>query len=169
MKKIPLGKYAAKHRLSRYQVLKMTMKGELAYEEVEENGRKTVYILEEEDAQKERGNQAAETKESAKLASTPKPPYYAVIFTSQTGEDIEGFQEMAKKMTALASEQEGFLGIESARSDIGITVSYWKDLESIRRWRENSEHRLAQKQGQQKWYKRYKIRIAKVESEKSFE
>lgn len=57
------------------------------------------------------------------IANTPKPPYYAVIFTSVLGEFKEGYSEMAELMVKLAQEQEGFLGIESAREDIGITVS----------------------------------------------
>lgn len=47
------------------------------------------------------------------FAQTPKPPYYAVIFTSiRTGGD-QGYGLMAEKMVALASRQPGFLGVES--------------------------------------------------------
>lgn len=72
-------------------------------------------------------------------------------------------------MVELASAQEGFLGIESARNEIGITVSYWKDLASIKNWKENVEHSFAQKQGRKKWYQAYKTRIAKVERDYGFE
>ncbi len=65
------------------------------------------------------------------------PPYYAVIFTSVKRENIEGYNEMAEKMETLARQQEGFLGMESAQNEIGITVSYWKDLDSIKKWKEN--------------------------------
>ena len=57
--------------------------------------------------------------------------YYAVIFTSLKNEDDTGYTEMAQKMEQLAKEQPGFLGIESAREEIGITVSYWQSLEAI--------------------------------------
>jgi len=70
---------------------------------------------------------------------------------------------MAKQMLELASKQPGFLGIESAREDIGITVSYWSDLESIKRWKNNIDHQEAQKLGVEKWYTSFKVRIAKVE------
>ena len=53
-----------------------------------------------------------------------KPPYYAVIFTSIKIENHEGYDEMASKMVTLAQQQEGFLGVESARNEIEITVSY---------------------------------------------
>jgi len=98
------------------------------------------------------------------IANTPSPPYYAVIFTSiRTDEDQKGYNEMAGRMIELATKQEGFLGFESSRNEIGITVSYWKDLESIKRWKDNSEHIVAQELGKSAWYKCYKTRIAKVE------
>lgn len=97
------------------------------------------------------------------IAKTPKPPYYAVIFTSHRTDGDNGYGQMAKRMVELASKQPGFLGIESAREDVGITVSYWSDLESIKRWKNNIDHQDAQKLGVQKWYASFKIRIAKVE------
>ena len=97
------------------------------------------------------------------IAKTPEPPYYSVIFTSVLKEDPIGYAEMAEKMEKLAMEQPGYLGFESARSEIGISISYWKDLESIRIWKQNTEHLLAQKLGNEKWYQYYKIRIARVE------
>lgn len=92
-------------------------------------------------------------------------PYYAVIFTSTKTENNEGYEEAAERMVELAKQQPGFLGIESARNEIGITVSYWKDLESIRQWKLNAEHQLAQQMGKEKWYSHYKTRICKVERE----
>lgn len=98
-----------------------------------------------------------------------KTPYYAVIFTSIRTEIEEGYSEMASKMEDLARQQEGFLGVESARSDIGITVSYWKNLESITKWKQNLDHLDAQKKGVSKWYEKYTVRIALVETEYSFD
>jgi len=97
------------------------------------------------------------------IANTPKPPYYAVIFTSHRTEGDNGYGEMADKMVALASEQSGFLGVESAREDVGITVSYWSDIESIKKWKANVEHQEAQKFGHSRWYSAFKVRISKVE------
>jgi len=92
-----------------------------------------------------------------------KPPYYAVIFTSHRTEGDNGYADMATKMVELAAQQPGYLGIESAREDIGITVSYWSDLESIKNWKANVEHRQAQKYGKEQWYSSFKVRISKVE------
>ena len=102
------------------------------------------------------------------FAETPHPPYYAVIFTSVRTEGDNGYSEMANRMVELASMQDGFLGAESAREEIGITVSYWRDLESIRKWKENAEHMIAQKKGREGWYKSFKTRIALVERDNSF-
>lgn len=95
-------------------------------------------------------------------------PYYAVIFTSVQTENVEGYSEMAILMENLAKQQSGFLGIESARNEIGITVSYWQDLESIKNWKANLEHLEAQKMGRKQWYSYYKVRICKVEREYGF-
>ena len=97
------------------------------------------------------------------IAKTPKPPYYAVIFTSVRTEGDHGYAEMAVRMVELAGQQDGFLGVESARNEIGITVSYWRDLESIRNWRENFDHTIAREKGRKEWYQTFKVRIAKVE------
>jgi heme-degrading monooxygenase HmoA len=103
------------------------------------------------------------------IAQAPQPPYYALIFTSIRTEGDHGYAEMAVRMVELASQQDGFLGVESARDEIGITVSYWRDLESIRHWKENSEHTFAREKGRKEWYQVFKVRIAKVESDYLFE
>lgn len=97
------------------------------------------------------------------ISETPQPPYYAVIFTSVRTEGDNGYAEMADRMVELARQQDGFLGIESARNEIGISVSYWRDLESIKRWKEHAEHSFAREKGRTIWYKCFKTRIAKVE------
>src|SRR6185295_17069327 len=97
------------------------------------------------------------------IANTPKPPYYAVIFTSERTSLDNGYSEMSERMVELASIQDGFLGVESARNEVGITVSYWRDLESIRNWKMNTEHLTAQTGGREKWYEVYKVRICLIE------
>ncbi|MBP7510356.1 MAG: antibiotic biosynthesis monooxygenase [Bacteroidia bacterium] len=97
------------------------------------------------------------------IAKTPKPPYYAVIFTSVKNDVGQDYFTMAELMVKMAQEQEGYLGLESATSEIGITISYWTNLESIKKWKENSDHKIAQELGRKLWYKQYKTRIAKVE------
>lgn len=103
------------------------------------------------------------------IARTPQPPYYAVIFTSLRTEGDNGYGAMAQHMEELAARQPGYLGVESAREGLGITVSYWKDLESIRAWKANVEHAAAQKAGYSTWYADYKTRVAKVERDYGLE
>ena len=102
---------------------------------------------------------------AAQLARTPEPPYYAVIFTSLRTEGDRGYGAMTEKMVALAAQQPGYLGIESARGadGLGITISYWRDEASIAAWKRDTEHQQAQRGGQQAWYADYAVRVAKVE------
>ena len=102
------------------------------------------------------------------IAQTPVPPYYAVIFTSVRTDGDQGYAEMADQMVELASLQDGFLGVESARNDVGITVSYWRDLASIQKWKEHTEHALAREKGRTVWYSQFKTRICLVERDYEF-
>lgn len=95
-------------------------------------------------------------------------PYYAVIFTSTQKENVDGYSEMANRMENLAKQQAGYLGIDSARSDVGITVSYWESLDAIKDWKQQSEHLQAQLKGRQDWYNWYNVRICKIEREYEF-
>lgn len=104
------------------------------------------------------------------FAQTPEPPYYAVIFTSlRTENDPAGYAETGDEMMRLAAEQDGYLGCESVRNGLGITVSYWRDEASIRRWKQQADHMQAQKQGRESWYAAYALRICKVERAHTFE
>lgn len=100
------------------------------------------------------------------LAQTPEPPYYAVIFTSvRTPDEGAAYAQTADEMVALAAQQPGFLGVESTRGadGLGITVSYWASEESIKAWRANADHRTAQRNGRDRWYRAYELRVARVE------
>ena len=98
------------------------------------------------------------------------PPYYAVIFTSLRTEGDHDYAATSRRMVELARKQPGFLGVDSAREQgLGITVSYWSDVDAIRGWRQQAEHRVAQERGKSQWYQCYRIRICKVESEYGFE
>ena len=96
-------------------------------------------------------------------------PYYAVIFSTVLSENTDGYIAAAKRMEVLAKQQKGFLGIESARAEIGITISYWKTLADISAWKNNVDHTEVRKLGREKWYKKYQLRICKVERACDFE
>ncbi len=99
------------------------------------------------------------------FAPLPTPPYYAVIFASRRSASERGYREMAERLARLAARQPGCLGMETARDPVGfgITVSYWRDRESIRAWRDNAIHLMAQKLGKTRWYEHFSLRIALVE------
>jgi len=101
------------------------------------------------------------------LLQTPQPPYFAVIFTSIRTESDNGYGETAEQILKLASEQPGFLGFESARQDIGISVSYWTSLEAIAAWKVHIAHRQAQGRAKD-WYKAFRVRVCRVEREYGF-
>jgi heme-degrading monooxygenase HmoA len=99
------------------------------------------------------------------FAKTPKPPYYAVIFSAQRTEGDHGYAETAARMAELVSQQPGFLGVESTRGEdgFGITVAYFDSESSIRNWKRNLEHAAAREQGRERWYSHYEVRVARVE------
>ena len=103
------------------------------------------------------------------IANTPKPPYYAVIFTSLKTPEDEGYSDMADKMADMAKQQPGYLGHESVRDGLGITVSYWESLEAIKNWKNVAEHLEAQRTGINRWYSSYKTRICRVDRDYGFE
>ncbi|MEV0682249.1 antibiotic biosynthesis monooxygenase [Nocardia sp. NPDC050378] len=97
------------------------------------------------------------------------PPYYAAILTtalSTEPADLVGYAEAAAEMADLAAQIDGYLGMEFARDEgCGITVSYWRDLNALRNWRDNLEHVAAQRQGRERFYRGYRARISRVERE----
>lgn len=103
------------------------------------------------------------------FADTPAPPYFAVIFTSLRTEEDAGYGEMSEAMVRLAQTQPGFLGMESARSGLGLTVSYWRDQDSIVAWKRQVDHLGAQRLGRERWYAAYRVRVARVERDYGFD
>lgn len=102
------------------------------------------------------------------LAKTPPPPYYAVIFSSVRTEGDKGYGAMSDKMVELAATMPGFLGIESARNKVGITVSYWESTAAILNWKQQTDHLIAQQTGKKIWYENYSLRICLVERDYNF-
>jgi heme-degrading monooxygenase HmoA len=99
------------------------------------------------------------------IAQTPEPPYVAVIFTSLRTAGDNGYAAMSARMDRLAAEQPGYFGMEAAREGLGVTVSYWRDEESARAWKQVAEHLVAQQRGREVWYSDYRVRVAVVHRE----
>jgi heme-degrading monooxygenase HmoA len=107
---------------------------------------------------------AADLAPMMKIASTPRPPYYAVIAPAVLSNDVSGYGEMALKLMEVAREVDGFLGIESCyQGRFTLAVSYWRSLEAIEAWRAHARHRVAKENGKTRWFEAYFTRIARVE------
>jgi len=103
-------------------------------------------------------------------ADTPEPPCWAVIFTSTRAPGEDGYAEAAERMLELAAGQPGYIGVETVRGEggLGITVSYWESPEAIRAWREHPEHQAIQREGRDRWYRTYRVRVCRVERSYAF-
>ncbi len=100
----------------------------------------------------------------------PASPHYAAIFSSVRTENNDGYDEWNDKMFELVKNNDGYLGHESYRNEdkTGVTISYWRDLESLSQWRNETLHKKAQELGRLKWYSHYRIRVCKVERDYEF-
>lgn len=100
------------------------------------------------------------------FAALPPPPYWSVMFSSRRSDgDAAGYGQAAEQMVALARQQVGFLGVESARDadGFGITVSYWDSEAAIAAWRAHAEHAAVRATGRRDWYTHFQVRVARVE------
>lgn len=101
-----------------------------------------------------------------RFASTPSPPYYAAIFSSQRNDaDPDGYGEAAERMLELARTMPGYLGVESTRDEagFGITISYWESEQAIAAWKRQAEHAAVRERGRSGWYAHFQVRVARVE------
>ena len=88
---------------------------------------------------------------------------FVVIFKAEVAQLDAKYSQMAQQLRQKALEQYGCLKFESFQENTQeIALSYWADLESIRRWRQDSEHQIAQKFGRERWYKTYSVEICEV-------
>ena len=87
--------------------------------------------------------------------------------TAAAGSD---YTEMDARMEELARAAEGFVDVKAYTAADGerLTVVRWRDLESLRRWREDPQHRVAQETGRQLWYEYYTAEVAEVVRESHF-
>ncbi len=91
---------------------------------------------------------------------------YAVIFTARIRQIDDEYFIVANRMRSLATEKYGCIEFESvSEGNREISISYWPGLENIESWKNDPEHMEAQKQGQQRWYSSYQIKIANIERE----
>lgn len=99
-----------------------------------------------------------------------EPPYVMAVFSSVRTPDDHGYPETLARMAEIVRGNPGYLGHESARTPggLGITVSYFRDHESLALWRRDLEHRAAMEQGRADWYESYTLHVATVERSHGF-
>ncbi|PIR12031.1 MAG: hypothetical protein COV52_00865 [Gammaproteobacteria bacterium CG11_big_fil_rev_8_21_14_0_20_46_22] len=93
-------------------------------------------------------------------------PRFAILFFSQRSNDQqdEAYYQDAQLMLERVAEQKGFLRHESVRnqSGYGLTISYWGNLEAIKQWRSNPEHKVIQAKGRSHYYQDYTVRCVEL-------
>ena len=94
-----------------------------------------------------------------------------VLFRSKLVDEPAGYSEMADEMESLARTMPGFIDVKAYLAEDGerLTVVRWENEETLRQWREQERHRVAQRTGRERWYQYYKMEVAEVLRERAFE
>ncbi len=92
---------------------------------------------------------------------------YAVIFEVEPSEGrADDYLRVAADLRPELEKIDGFLSIERFRSlsQEGkiLSLSFWRDEEAIRHWREHERHRAAQRAGRRGIFADYRIRVAAI-------
>jgi len=91
----------------------------------------------------------------------------AVIFEVQPHADRRGaYLDAAERLQPLLAQIDGFLSIERFESLTQpgkiLSISFWRDDDAVRRWRNVAEHRRVQGAGRQTIFAEYRLRVARV-------
>lgn len=103
------------------------------------------------------------------IVNTSTKGRYAVIFTAQQTENLEGYAEASALLRKKLAGFPGFIGIEAVEDKDGneITVSYWENTDAIGRWSLDEDHERIRRENKEAWYRHFKVRIALIEREYS--
>ncbi len=88
---------------------------------------------------------------------------YAVIFRAKIKKRDDAYSKTAARMRELAENKYGCKEFTSVteRND-EIAISYWKNLEQVKSWRQDTEHLAAQAMGRSKWYSWYRVQVVEI-------
>ena len=79
---------------------------------------------------------------------------FAVIFRASVAELDDEYSQMAQRLKELAFEKYGCLDFVSVtEGDEEVAISYWETEQHILAWKNDPEHRKAQRMGRDKWYR----------------
>ena len=88
---------------------------------------------------------------------------YVVIFTAKIAELGPNYSDLASKLRDRAINDYGcteFISATQGKQEIAL--SYWPDLESIKRWKTDELHLEAQQLGKSTWYQNYRVDICEL-------
>lgn len=91
----------------------------------------------------------------------------AVIFEVWPHPDRQqDYLDIAARLKPELEKIDGFVSIErfESLSDKGkiLSLSFWRDEEAVRRWRNHADHRAAQREGRQSIFRDYRLRVVSV-------
>ncbi len=91
----------------------------------------------------------------------------AVIFEVEPSPDgMDIYLEHAARLKPLLADVDGFISIERFQSLVNpkklVSLSFWRDEEAVRAWREHAEHRNTQRVGREGVFDDYRLRVAAV-------
>ncbi|MDQ7049964.1 MAG: antibiotic biosynthesis monooxygenase [Enterobacterales bacterium] len=89
---------------------------------------------------------------------------YLVSFISVMSGETSGYRQAAIQMLEAVHKQSGFIAAYSARETdgIGITNSYWRDIEAIEAWKNDTAHRAIQNKGKTQWYQWFQLQVCEI-------
>lgn len=88
---------------------------------------------------------------------------YAVIFRAEIKALDARYSEWAEQLRALAIHEYGcteFTAVSDGAHEIAI--SYWRDKEQIKKWKQDARHVVAQALGQSTWYRAYTVQVVEI-------
>ncbi|HID5258332.1 TPA: antibiotic biosynthesis monooxygenase family protein [Enterobacter ludwigii] len=91
----------------------------------------------------------------------------AVLFEAQASSAHQArYLQLAAELKPLLADIDGFIDIERFQSLTTdgkiLSLSWWRDEESVRRWKQNVFHQAAQREGREAIFTYYRIRVAQV-------
>jgi heme-degrading monooxygenase HmoA len=88
--------------------------------------------------------------------------------TDQAGED---YNAMDRELSELVKDAPGFQGVKSFKAEDGehLAVVWWRDEETLRQWRDQTRHRVAQETGRERWYQYYRMEVAHIRRRTAFQ
>jgi heme-degrading monooxygenase HmoA len=94
---------------------------------------------------------------------------YVVIFRAKVATLDVNYETAVARLRELAFASFGCVDFVSMNEgDNEMTLSYWRDEDSIRKWKAHAEHVLAQESGREKWYESYTVQVAEIRREYHF-